>query len=88
MMSIEVVVSVNDIMAEVPVLFPEAPQIGDEINVLSLFPFQSTQRNHLKDLFEEKKLFGQGKVIGRFWSCKDSKGDPLLSITIDLEKKP
>ena len=67
--------------------FPIAPQVGDEVNLISFFKYQTSERIEYYENMENLDLYNNALVIERTW-CNDlEKGEIYLLVQLKYKRK-
>lgn len=65
--------------------FPVAPQVGDEVNLISFFKYQTPERHEYYENMEDLHLYDNALVTERTW-CRDTEKDEVY-LLIQLKYK-
>ncbi|KQR94992.1 hypothetical protein ASG01_03800 [Chryseobacterium sp. Leaf180] len=65
--------------------FPVAPQVGDEVNLISFFKYQTSERHEYYENMEDLNLYDNALVTERTW-CRDTQKDEVYML-IQLKYK-
>lgn len=65
--------------------FPEAPNVGDKISILSFAPFDNGSREHLQKFLTHSNFDPNAEVIERVWQsefCVENETNVYLLLTL------
>ena len=67
--------------------FPVAPQVGDEVNLISFFKYQTSERIEYYENMEDLGLYNNALVVERTW-CNDlEKNEIYLLIQLKYKRR-
>lgn len=67
--------------------FPVAPQVGDEVNLISFFKHESSERIEYYENMEDLALYNNALVVERTW-CNDlEKNEIYLLVQLKYKRK-
>ena len=67
--------------------FPIAPQVGDEVNLISFFKYRTSERLEYVNNMEDLHLYDNALVVERTW-CKDiEKNEVYLLVQLKYKKR-
>lgn len=67
--------------------FPVAPQVGDEVNLISFFKHESSERIKYYENMEDLGLYNNAFVSERTWSNDLEKNEIYLLVQLKYKRK-
>lgn len=67
--------------------FPVAPQVGDEVNLISFFKYESSERIEYYETMEDLGLYNNAFVSERTWSNDLEKNEIYLLVQLKYKRK-
>ncbi|MCX8522936.1 hypothetical protein OF897_03240 [Chryseobacterium formosus] len=67
--------------------FPVAPQVGDEVNLISFFKYQTSERIEYYENMENLGLYNNALVIERTWHNDLEKNEIYLLIQLKYKRR-
>ena len=67
--------------------FPLAPQVGDEVNLISFFKYQTSERIEYYENMEDLGLYNNALVIERTWHNDLEKNEIYLLVQLKYKRR-
>ena len=67
--------------------FPVAPQVGDEVNLISFFKYQTSERIEYYENMEDLGLYNNALVIERTWHNDLEKNEIYLLVQLKYKRR-
>lgn len=67
--------------------FPVAPQLGDEVNLISFFKYQTSERIEYYENMEDLGLYNNALVIERTWHNDLEKNEIYLLVQLKYKRR-
>lgn len=67
--------------------FPVAPQVGDEVNLISFFKYQTSERIEYYENIEDLGLYNNALVIERTWHNDLEKNEIYLLVQLKYKRR-
>lgn len=67
--------------------FPIAPQVGDEVNLISFFKYQTSERIEYYENMEDLGLYNNALVIERTWHNDLEKNEIYLLVQLKYKRR-
>lgn len=67
--------------------FPVAPQVGDEVNLISFFKYQTSERIEYYENMEDLGLYNNALVIERTWYNDLEKNEIYLLVQLKYKRR-